>query len=122
MKACKHKLGLLSLRECREPAVVTCSQCDRPVCKEHYKQFEDENLCIECYLQRISEQEAQRNGLDQEYRRQSYYHNQGYSPYHDSYRDHTSYREEDYRAFDRPEQAEEDWLTEDIAPADFQDS
>lgn len=118
---CKHKLGLLSLRDCKAPAVSKCEICGRPVCQEHQKTLlidqKDSVLCVECYLERTSEPDTSR-----EYQRRSLYGSTGYLPYY--YGHSHQYGQDDYEYFDR--EAESAFAVEeadDIMEADdFQDS
>ena len=97
---CKHKIGLLSLRDCKAPAEAKCQSCGRPVCEEHRRSLTDKQagsvLCVECYLEQAS-------GVDsagsREYKRRELYRSVNYQPlYHGRSQ---RYGEEDYEYFDR---------------------
>ena len=124
MATCRHKVGLLSLRDCGEMAVSQCTDCNRPVCQKHRKMVTKEGkgevLCIECYLQQVSEEKAINAGIDREYRRRSFYRSTGYRPYY--YGHYRRYRHDDYDYFDRETEAEYG-AAEDVMDAeDFQGS
>ncbi|MCP4405287.1 MAG: hypothetical protein GY801_49305 [bacterium] len=97
---CKHKIGLLSLRDCKAPTAIKCQSCGRPVCEEHHRSLVQERaervLCVECYLERTS-------GVDtagsNEYQRRELYRSTKFQPfYHGSSQ---RYGQEDYEYFDR---------------------
>lgn len=121
---CKHKLGLLSLRDCKAPAVAKCENCGRPVCQEHQKVLsidqKDSVLCVECYLERASETDTPHD--HNEYQRHSFYRSTGYRPYY--YGQSQRYGQEDYEYFDH--EAETAFATEEaddmMDAEDFQDS
>ncbi len=99
---CKHKVGLLSLRDCKEPAETKCKICARPVCQKHRKKRRIEEkihfVCVECYLQAVSEKKDQDEDLGWQHRRRRYYQRSGYRPYY--YGHSRRYREDDYDYFD----------------------
>ncbi len=118
---CKHKVGLLSLRDCGDQAVSKCNLCNRPVCEKHQKTLSDaeEAICIECYLQRVDGERAVREDAGQYYYRRRVYHSSGYRPYYYGHSRH--YKHDHYRDFDHT--AEGEIETEDqLDPDDFQDS
>jgi len=119
MATCKQKIGLLTLRDCKEPVVGSCERCNRPVCAEHHKAARGQNLCVECYLQDIDEVRAASAGVQREYARRQSYRETGYQPYY--YGDSPMYGDEAYEYFRRDLEAE--YVANDAMDAeDFQDS
>ena len=131
---CKHKIGLLSLRDCKAPAVTKCQSCARPVCEEHRRTLSSDGaervLCPECYLEEASK--SQISGSS-EYERHKLYKATRYQPLY--YGQSQRYGEEDYEYFDRESGAgfaaatvaggmmDEMMESGDImSPEDFQDS
>ncbi|MCP4701728.1 MAG: hypothetical protein GY862_33450 [Gammaproteobacteria bacterium] len=113
MATCRHKVGLLSLRDCGKTVVSQCTNCNRSVCKKHRKivtiKGKDEACCVECYLQQVSEEKAMDEGIGREYHRRGLYHSMGYGY-------------DDYNSFDRETEAEYG-VAEDVMDAeDFQGS
>ncbi len=128
--ACKHKLGLLSLRDCKEPANDKCAGCGRPVCPTHLKQFQVgevvRNLCVECYVQRVGKENALETGVDREYHRRDWYRRSSYRPYYYG-NSHHHYQHDHYDHFDHDRQAvndRDDSVDDDdfLDNEDFQDS
>ena len=97
---CKHKIGLLSLRDCKAPAAAKCQICGRPVCQEHQKNLSNEQtesiLCVECYLERAGEPDTAGSF---EHQRRDLYRSTSYLPLY--YGRSQRYGEEDYEYFDR---------------------
>ncbi len=123
MATCRHRVGLLSLKDCGEPAVSQCTNCNRPVCQKHRKMVtgegKDDVVCVECSLEQVSEKTALSEDMDREYHRRSFYRNTGYRPYY--YGHYRSYGSDDYRSFDREADAEFD-VEDQLDAEDFQDS
>ncbi|MFC1849820.1 hypothetical protein ACFL27_06390 [candidate division CSSED10-310 bacterium] len=118
MARCRHKIGFLSLRDCGNPVVGLCSQCNRPVCDKHQKAIEQGPVCFECYAQDMSEDEIT-GDMARLHHRRHYYHSTGYYPYY--YGHSRRYGDDDYRYFDSDVESELGH-DEDIDPEDFQDS
>lgn len=133
MATCKHKTGLLVLRDCGNPVVALCTECNKPVCGRHMKYKDGNPMCPDCMAGRLTEEEAQQSGLGGEYRRRNVY-GTGYAPYR--YRGHTAYSSRDYGVFDYTDTPQDvDTGTgsanavdnpnsdnSDISPSDFHDS
>ncbi|MBF0565549.1 MAG: hypothetical protein HQK89_09925 [Nitrospirae bacterium] len=136
MMTCKHKTGLLVLRDCGNPVVALCTECNKPVCSRHmkYKDQDKDPMCPDCMAGRLTEEEAENSGLGGEYRRQSVYRNTGYAPYR--YGGHSTYSSRDYGVFDyidTPQDVDTGAVNpnavdnpnpddSDISPSDFHDS
>ena len=45
---CQAKRGIMTLRLCDEPALVTCTQCQRPTCLDHLTDPAS-TVCRECH-------------------------------------------------------------------------
>ena len=120
MKTCTHKIGFLSLKACGNSAHVVCSTCNKPVCQHHSKMVNDTPLCLDCYAENISEdQAATEGGRTTVWRRRRIYRHIGYIP--PTYGQISHYSENDYQDFDSREDmtiGDEDQLE----LADFQDS
>lgn len=118
---CKHKMGLLSLRDCDEPAVAKCKMCGRPVCQEHQRTVQLKKqrkvLCVECYLELKKQRGMQDDSY--EYRRHSMYRSSGYHPYY--YGSSRRFGHDHYHYFDREREPEIE-AEEEMDAADFQDS
>ncbi len=103
MATCKHKVGLLTLRDCKKPAVLKCKLCNRPVCQKHRKKYrlggQIHFICKECYLNEVEDEKVLQRDMDREYRRRSYYRDTGYRPYYYGH-SHHRYRHDDYMYFD----------------------
>ena len=125
MATCRHKVGLLSLRDCGYPAGSKCSLCNRPVCGEHRKTVSDIKgaLCVECYLERVDRRRAVREdeNIGRYYHRSSMYNSSGYHPYY--YGDSRHYKHDHYyRDFDRTTGAEHASVEDVMDAEDFQES
>jgi hypothetical protein len=117
MPVCRHKIGFLSLRDCKSPVSANCSVCNRPVCGKHVKELNGASVCLECYVAQVPKDQAVSAGLGGIYGRRAYY-GGGYMPYYFGY---NTYGDEEYRRFDA--QAKEiSEKNEDVGPSDFQDS
>jgi len=99
MARCSFKKGLLNLRDCGEPAEDYCSQCNRPICRQHIRQMEGAEsgcLCPECAAKFVD------GKVDQEAwyatNRRRFYHNSGYFPIYFGHQQR--YGDEEYRYFD----------------------
>jgi len=97
---CKHKIGLLSLRDCKAPAAFKCQSCGRPVCDEHRRNLAQKRaesvLCVECYLEQAHG--ADTSGSYEQTRRELY-RSTSFLPLY--YGSSQRYGEEDYEYFDR---------------------
>lgn len=127
MARCRHKLGLLSLRDCGIEQETNCSECGKPVCKNHYRTHEEKPFCIECYLKikKNSKDIDQDNDLQQERIRNSYYHQYAFIPFYRTgyYNDYDDDYESDYESFDSDIDDEIEYeYDDDIEIDDFQDS
>ena len=119
MATCKHKIGFLSLKECDKLASVVCSACNKPVCKHHYREVDGVPFCPDCYVEQVSEDEAEAEGWGSILHRRRTYHHIGYRPYY--YGHIHRYNEDDYQDFESREDidiGDEDQLE----PSAFQDS
>ena len=122
MATCRHKVGLLSLRDCGEPTISKCSLCNRPVCEKHQKTVSDVEgaICVECYLQRVDRERAVHEDMGRYYHRRSMYRSSGYHPYYYGHSRH--YKHDHYRDFDRAADTEYDAAEDIMDVGDFQDS
>jgi len=118
MARCRHKIGLLSLRDCGNPVVGLCVDCNRPVCDKHMKDTDRGTVCLECFTQNLEDQEMSGEAA-RVYHRRTYYHSTGYYPYY--YGHSLRYGDDDYRYFDAEPASNIDH-DQDIDPEDFQDS
>lgn len=46
---CNQKSGVFLDRSCENEAVKQCSNCEKHVCKSHFKVLDDQKLCEDCY-------------------------------------------------------------------------
>ncbi len=128
MAACAVKRGIITLRDCGEEGINTCSVCNRPVCAEHTRMGAGALLCVECYAKREEEARASEKGATKSTTatgkspagrseetwedpswaygyRHHYYGSYGYQPfYHGSYYD-SYYDQYDVRSFDATDSA-----------------
>ena len=130
MPGCKFKIGLLNLRDCKQPVSAHCGSCNRPICSEHSRSSEDENtLCLECYAQQAPEKESDDDVSYVEQRRDIY----ETSGFHGVYFGHTMthYGSDDYEVFETDagsfdeydgDASEDDFSADTLSPEDFQDS
>ncbi len=124
MGKCKHKTGLLSLKDCGETTGRICNKCARPICEKHLQEVNKKWNCEECALKHYNRTEYDERGLDYSYRRNSYYRDYGYYPYYYG-SSRRRYGDDDYVDFesdydDSSYGDEED--RHEIDPEDFQDS
>lgn len=112
MLRCAVKRGFLTLRECGEPALATCSSCGRPTCAEHMVGVEaDGPVCVECSASQSLSDDSSSSSIDSGYvgtgawshsYRDSFYQDSGYSPRStDGFATGGSFDELDKAAFDR---------------------
>ena len=91
---CQTKVGLLTLRDCDQPAEGACEQCKRVVCSKHRITSETGILCPECALAAKEQQKK----TAQVKTRHRYYTSYHYYPYY--YGHHHHYHDYDYRSFE----------------------
>ena len=113
---CKAQVGMLILRDCNGTATGQCSQCSRPVCRDHQVgTVEGTITCPECSGIAAQEMDIADEGrlprpVRRARRRRRYYNNYGYhSPYfhgrhHHYHSDHLYYSDRDRAALDRREE------------------
>ena len=94
MSRCRESAGILFKRRCVEYAVTSCSQCRKPICATHSRQYWQTIACVTCL----------RKHLDNPQQRASFQHMRD-DPYFYWYFWHDGwvgdpYGEEDYRLFD----------------------
>lgn len=126
MSECKHKLGLLTLRDCGNEVEVICAKCGKPVCSEHFVVREEQRICLECVAgdpgsRRLWADESP--DMIRERERAKYYNDYGYNPGYGF--GHYHYGDNDYQDMEQPGEEEfEDFETDDIdlSDEDFQDS
>ncbi|KJR40436.1 hypothetical protein MCHI_003658 [Candidatus Magnetoovum chiemensis] len=106
MAKCKHKIGFLSLRDCRNPVNALCGLCNKPVCSKHYKVHNDNIVCFDCLVSQSSEDEIKRYGIEREYRRHQTYNDTGFFPYY--FGSSMMYGNDDYRYFDANKESAKD--------------
>lgn len=110
---CKHKIGLLVLRNCNQPTRVQCTICNRPVCEAHFKTVKGDNVCLSCIINRKLEAHAPEIIDERVSLRKKIYRESGFEGFL------IPYTEEDYTIFTGDENM---IIVEDIHASDFQDS
>lgn len=133
MSNCTYRKGLISLRDCGEPAEGYCRQCNRPICRKHTKVSQKGSFCPECFVQDEPGQVDDDTWISHHRRR--LYGSSGYSPFYYGHRHR--YGDDDYRYFDQEQNPGKDqketWngagipaeapdTDDDIDADDFQDS
>jgi hypothetical protein len=110
---CRVKVGLLILRDCKEPAVAECCRCGRAVCGLHQVLRPQFTYCPECAAQ-VEQSGQDPNAvpaapvpptagalpdanLERVRQRQEYYRDYGYCPYY--YGHHYYFSDSDYHVF-----------------------
>lgn len=98
MSGCKYKIGLFSLRDCKEPIVGHCAVCNRPVCKEHAKAKGTGYTCLECLADQTPKEDWDDDMSDVRTRR-NVYQTSGFTGF---YYGHSTrrYEHDDYAVFD----------------------
>jgi hypothetical protein len=148
---CAVRRGFFVLRDCGEPPVGICSQCQRSVCLAHsagaatgligsalagdsaLRAAADSLVCLECQSRQIAMTDPTRrsswrdtSGSDYYSYRHGYYSTYGYNPIYTGSRQDDYYDDYDIRSFDQDSQAapaEQDSSDVDSeGPADFVDS
>jgi hypothetical protein len=46
--ACQERAGFLFAHDCPRSATLSCTRCAKPICSEHSRFVEEEELCVEC--------------------------------------------------------------------------
>jgi hypothetical protein len=110
MSACAVKRGFFVLRDCGQPAAVSCSLCARPICPEHLVrkggpalpgQPGQAVICVECFAK--NEQADQGEDASPYRLRHRFYTSGLYGPIYDGDGDlGTYYDDYDFRSFDPP--------------------
>jgi len=99
MPGCKHKLGLLTLRNCNEPVEVKCPECGKEVCMKHSRLLNGVNVCIECYQKGVGNLKSTHDeAVRRSYSRNRYYSRSSYSPFY--YWSGRYYDRDDYETFE----------------------
>lgn len=119
MAECKHKLGLVVLRNCNKEAALQCEKCGKPVCREHCI----DNLCLECAAYEHKDKYGKYEKITRETDRRDFYLKNDYDPIYG--RTHYQYGAHDYHDTDLTDESDfDDFETGDIelSDYDFQDS
>ena len=98
MSKCKHKHGLLVLRECGRDTDTRCQNCGKPICADHITRHGNYQVCYDCKSAPMAGAEGADGHTRQAYMRHHYYSDIGYMPlYSRRYRDWDGdYRDGDY--------------------------
>jgi hypothetical protein len=96
---CSCKRGFFVLRDCANPAAITCADCSRRICAEHATQA---GICVECAARREEARSFAGDATESAVRyRTRWYRSSGYEPIwwasNDPY-----YSSSDYRWYDDP--------------------
>ena len=96
---CAAAKGFLTLGDCGNPALTSCSHCGRPMCTAHLSPAGGFSMCYDCAATQPAHGQEQRQGAE-EYDeswahgyRASYYSSTGYRP-------SSTYDSSDARSFD----------------------
>lgn len=95
MSRCRETAGILFQRKCAAPAVGTCSQCKKPICQTHGRNYWQSVACVTCLRELIKKQPQQKQS--QAHLRDDPYF---YWYYVDDHWDDEPYGYDDYRLFD----------------------
>ncbi|MDB5032916.1 MAG: hypothetical protein JWQ98_157 [Chlorobi bacterium] len=127
MSKCAVKRGILTLRDCGEEGINTCSICARPVCAEHTRIRSSDTICVECFAKGeeeaksakgpkapnahppVARNEEEWNDPDWAYSyRHYYYMNSSYNPFYPGHYYSDYYDDYDVRSFTQGEDAQLD--------------
>ena len=118
---CQCKTGFFALRDCGEPVVGQCTECQRAMCARHSAPDSGLTKCLDC--QGRSQQGVANDDYDDQWAhgyRHRYY-AAGYTPIYTGHRSHTYYDQYDTRSFDQTQAGAGD-LRDDDSSAGFGDS
>lgn len=130
MPKCKHKHGLLILRECGRDTDSRCQNCGKPICADHTTRHGDHPVCYDCKSALMDRTEGADGYARQAYMRNHYYGSiGGYAPlYSRRYRDWDGdyddgdYEDSDYDTFDGEDATMGYDDFDDMGEDDFSDS
>lgn len=77
MGMCNEKSGFLFRHECQQYPQNVCALCNKPICEEHTRLVEGQNLCPDCERKKTGNQ-ASPNDPNRRYRDDPYYHSSTY--------------------------------------------
>ncbi|MBP7735137.1 MAG: hypothetical protein KA369_04115 [Spirochaetes bacterium] len=123
MAKCKYKVGLLNLQDCGKESIYVCASCNRPVCGLHGKVHENNTLCLECYVNKVPDQEGAAGDADYRTarRRSLIYGAAAFHPYY--FGSGRRYGYDDYTYFDDNYNMSRDAAgKEEVESKDFQES
>ncbi|MEM1033132.1 MAG: hypothetical protein AAF928_18655 [Myxococcota bacterium] len=95
MSRCRETAGILFPKKCGEPAVGACSQCKKPICKTHSRDYWQSIACVSC-LRGLIEGQPQQKQSQAHLRDDPYF----YWYYVDTPWNEEAYGASDYRLFD----------------------
>jgi hypothetical protein len=128
MSKCKHKHGLLTLRECGRETSTRCTSCGKPICDAHCVDYLGRLVCHDCKAGPLGDGSGGDAQTRQAFRRNDYYEAVGYVPffsrrYADADYNDGDYQDIDYDTFDDqgPGLAYDDFW-DDLNADDFADS
>jgi len=104
MGTCMARKGFLTLSDCGNPAVTSCSTCARPMCTMHLAPQSGFTQCLDCAARDPNvkpQADDDYDGVWAHRYRNDYYSSSSYRPYYygSSYSD-TYYDDQDVRSFD----------------------
>ena len=60
MNRCRETAGILFKRKFSAPAMGSCSQCQKPICQNHGRNYWQSVACVTCLREMIKQQPQQR--------------------------------------------------------------
>lgn len=60
MSRCRETAGILFNRKCHAEAVGTCSECKKPVCQTHSRNYWESVTCITCLRELIKQKPTEK--------------------------------------------------------------
>jgi hypothetical protein len=123
MSGCECKTGFFALRDCGEPVVGRCGECQRAMCARHAAPDSGFTMCLDCQSrsqQNVNENHERYDDQWAHSYRHRYY-TLGYTPLYTGHRSTTYYDQYDTRSFDQTQAGAAD-LHDDDSSAGFGDS
>jgi hypothetical protein len=113
---CQEKAGFLFAHDCPRSATQRCAQCDKPICAEHGHEWNQKQICTDCFKATRREEAGAAKfrrppeGADSDPYLYSSYYYRGYGYYgqgywgHDVLNDPNDFTEADGEALRQPAQ------------------